>query len=180
MASVVKGRRPQDPTITEIERRKAEILVQRFDEIDAEYMSDEDRYDLLRTAYTTEATNALLLQKDESEPLDLTDHWQRLPIANCEVIADRIVPAKPTAEPREMSKADICNVDLGSLRLLNLIDDSDDGERYTLGRINPETADLGADSLAALQEATYQRIAFKLKTETKTQRDVTAFRSKRR
>lgn len=85
----------------------------------------------------------------------------------------------PTIRQREMSQADRCNVDIASLIALNLVPEKL-SDRLALGAIDPETTDLSPDSLAALQEATYQRIAFKLKTEGRTQRDVRSFRSKRK
>jgi hypothetical protein len=66
--------------------------------------------------------------------------------------------AVPEDGPREMSKEDICNVDLGSLTTLNAVPKKKRGPRYTL----PELAEEQAPA------------------PFKTQRDVVAFRSKRR
>lgn len=78
---------------------------------------------------------------------------------------------------QEMSKADRCNVDIGSLLELNIVPKRL-ADRYSLGDVDPETMDVSADSLAEHQEATHRPIPMALKTET--HRDVRSFRSKRR
>lgn len=88
------------------------------------------------------------------------------------------VPKKPAPdEPREMTREDICNVDVSSLFALNIVPKRL-SDRYTLGDVDPEAMDIGADSLADFQAATHRPIPMALKTET--HRDVVAFRSKRR
>lgn len=54
------------------------------------------------------------------------------------------------------------------------------GARLALGAVDPETADLSADALANYQQLIHEPIAFQLKTEIQTHRDVEAFRSRRR
>ena len=93
-------------------------------------------------------------------------------------IHDRLaLDADERGTPQEMSKADRCNVDVDSLLMLNIVPNRL-SDRCSLGDVDPETMDIGPDSLAAIQAATHQPIPMALKTET--QRDVVAFRSKRR
>ncbi|WP_428305848.1 hypothetical protein [Lacipirellula sp.] len=189
MAAILStARRPSDPTMLEIEARKAEILARQqaaVDELLAEHsMLMADCYDEARITGADPfrllvETNAALSQRDETEPLDLADHLKRLPFANCQVIVEQVLVDRPKPEPREMSKADICNVDIGSLWVLNSIPDCDE-EQYTLGAIDPETVDLEPNAFAEFQEANAKPIAFRLKTEPKTHRDVRSFRSKRK
>lgn len=114
----------------------------------------------------------------DADMMDLSDPPATLTVHD-ELSLDADERGVPAVALREMTPDDICNIDITSLLALNLVPEKL-SDRLALGSIDPETMDLGADSLAALQEATYQRIAFKLKTEIQTQRDVQAFRSKRR
>jgi hypothetical protein len=191
MATATKtpvGRHPSDPTRLEIEARKAEVIARQqgvIDEVLAEHsMLIADCYDEARITGADPfrllvETNATLRQRDETEPLDLAHDLDRLPFANCQVIVERVVVDRPKPEPREMTKADICNVDIGSLWVLNSIPDCDD-EVYTLGDVDPETVDLDPNAFAEFQEANAKPIAFRLKTEGRPRRDVRSFRSKRK
>lgn len=155
MASSITSRRPADPTRLEIEARKAELQAQ-------------SGWHVPERNYIGEANSLLLEQCDDEEDYrDPRQVEEWLP-----------VPKKAAPdEPREMSKEDRCNVDIGSLLELNIVPKRL-SDRYTLGDVDPETMDLGADSLAEIHEATHRPIPMALKTET--QRDVVAFRSKRR
>ena len=157
MASVITtARRPSDPTRFDIEARKAEILMQQG--------WREARVDCLHEV------NGLLLEQcdDQEDYRDPRQTEQWLP-----------VPAAPKPEPREMSREDICNVDIRSLWVLNSIPECDD-EQYTLGAVDPDAVDIGGDALAEYRESIAKPIAFQLKTEVQTHRDVRSFRSKRK
>ena len=156
MASSITSRRPADPTRLEIEARKTELQAKAG-------------WNVPERNYIAEVNSLLLEQCDDEEDYrDPRQVEEWLP-----------VPKKPEpGEPREMSKEDRCNIDIGSLLELNIVPKRL-SDRYRLGDVAPETMDLGADALADHQEATYRPIAFQLKTE-KTSRDVVAFRSKRR
>jgi hypothetical protein len=170
MASVITSRRPQDPSRLEIEARKAELQAKAG-------------WNVPERDYLAEVNGLLLEQCDDQEDYRLPESL--------------LAPArKAIAQPQEMSKADRCNIDLGSLFELNDVPRRL-SDRFKLGDIDPETTDLSGDSLAELHEATHKPIAFQLKTEAappfksktafaKPQRlprvvtDVRSFRSKRK
>lgn len=155
MASVITSRRPADPTRLEIEARKADLQAKAG-------------WKVPERNYLAEANGLLLQQCDDEE--DYRDPRQ------VEVWLPVPKKAEP-GEPREMSKEDRCNIDIGSLLELNIVPKRL-SDRYALGDVDPETMDIGADSLADFQAAAHRPIPLALKTET--HRDVVAFRSKRR
>jgi hypothetical protein len=155
MASSITSRRPSDPSRLEIEARKAELQAQAG-------------WNVPERNYLAEANGLLLEQCDDEEDYrDPRQVEEWLPVPK---------KAEP-GEPQEMTREDICNIDLGSLFALNIVPKRL-SDRYTLGDVDPEAMDIGADSLADFQAATHRPIPMALKTETS--RDVVAFRSKRR
>ena len=148
MASVITSRRASDPTLLEIEARKAEIHAR-------------NGWVAPVRDCTTEVNDLLLEQvDDEDDYRDPRQVEEWLP-----------VPKAPRAdEPREMTREDICNIDLRSLFTLNIVPEPLP-DRYALGIVDPEKVDLGADSLADFLEANARPLPL-LKTEIQSNREL--------
>ena len=98
MASVITPRRPSDPTPDEIEARKAEIRAKRPAEFDGQPVDYE------REAY-------LASERDRQRRRRLAEKKARAE-ANRNLLQRETEPVDLETGPREMTKADICNVEL--------------------------------------------------------------------